>query len=285
MPEPRGPAGGTGQSPGGILSVRGLSNTYERRSYGILGRRELTPVLDDINLDIAAGEIFGLVGESGCGKTTLGRCILGLIPYRGEILIDGLRQEPGGGGGRGRGKRRREMAGKVQAVFQDPAASLNPVKRVGWILEEPLRVHRLGGGKERARRVDEVLDLVGLEGSYKTRRALELSVGQKQRVCIGCALMLRPRLIIADEAVSALDVSVGAQILNLLRELHDSLGLSILFISHNLNLVYYLCDRIAVMRRGRIVETGTAEEVYSAPQHPYTRELLAALPGEAPGPE
>jgi ABC-type oligopeptide transport system ATPase subunit len=125
--------------------------------------------------------------------------------------------------------------------------------------------------------VDEVLDLVGLDPSYKTRRARELSVGQKQRIAIGCALMLRPRLIIADEAVSALDVSVGAQILNLFRNLHASLGLSLVFISHNLNLVYYLCDRIAVMRQGRIVETGTAEEIYSAPRHPYTRELLAAI--------
>jgi ABC-type glutathione transport system ATPase component len=262
-----------------LLSVRGLSNRYESRAYGLFGKKEHKPVLDGVNLEIAPGEIFGLVGESGCGKTTLGRCILGLIDYQGEIDIDGLRQ------GRRRNRRERlEMARKVQAVFQDPAGALNPVKTVGWILEEPLRVHRLGSRREREKRVDETLDLVGLDPSCKTRKPRELSVGQKQRVCIGCALMLRPRLIIADEAVSALDVSVGAQILNLFRDLHAALGQSFLFISHNLNLVYYLCDRIAVMKEGRIVETGAAAEVYAAPKHPYTRELLAALPDTAPFP-
>jgi ABC-type glutathione transport system ATPase component len=260
--------------PRSLLSVRGLSNVYQGRSHGVFGKRERKPVLENINLEIGPGEIFGLVGESGCGKTTLGRCVLGLIDYRGEIDIDGLRQTPG---------RRRvapEMARRVQAVFQDPAAALNPVKTLGWTLEEPLRVHRLGTRREREKRVDEVLDLVGLEGTYKTRLPRELSAGQRQRAAIGCALMLRPRLIIADEAVSALDVSVGAQILNLFRELHENLGLGILFISHNLDVVYYLCRRIAVMRRGQIVETGTAEEVYSAPRHPYTRELLAAIPDQ-----
>jgi ABC-type glutathione transport system ATPase component len=255
-----------------LLSIRGVSNVYETHAYGIFGKRERKAVLDNINLEIAPGEIFGLVGESGCGKTTLGRCILGLIDYQGEIDIDGLRQ----GKGR-RGLKRTEMATRVQAVFQNPAAALNPVKRIGWLLEEPLRVHRMGTKREREKRVDEVLDLVGLDPAYKTRRVRELSVGQKQRIAIGCALILRPRLIVADEAVSSLDVSVGAQILNLFRDLHAGLGLALIFISHNLNLVYYLCDRIAVMHQGRIVELGTAEEVYSAPQHPYTRELLAAI--------
>jgi ABC-type glutathione transport system ATPase component len=248
---------------------------YETYSYGIFGKRERKPVLNNINLEIAPGEIFGLVGESGCGKTTLGRCILGLIDYEGEIDIDGLRQEKGR-----RGLKRLEMAARVQAVFQNPAAALNPVKRIGWLLEEPLRIHRMGTKQEREKRVDEVLDLVGLDPSYKIRRVRELSVGQKQRIAIGCALILRPRLIIADEAVSSLDVSVGAQILNLFQDLHAGLGLSLIFISHNLNLVYYLCSRIAVMRRGQILEMGTAEEVYSAPKHPYTRELLAAIPAE-----
>jgi ABC-type glutathione transport system ATPase component len=257
-----------------LLSVRKLSSGYITHSLGSFGRRIEKPVLHDINLEIAAAEIFGLVGESGCGKTTLGRCILGLIDYSGEIIIDGLRQ--------GREADRREMARRVQAVFQDPAASLNPAWRTGWILEEPLRINKMGTAGERRKRVDEVLELVGLDPSYKGRRVHELSVGQKQRICIGCALMLRPRLIIADEAVSSLDVSVGAQVLNLFRELHRNLGLSMLFISHNLNIVSYLCDRIAVMRDGRIVEQGKTGEIYQNPAHPYTRMLLEAVP-EAPG--
>ncbi|GHT74336.1 hypothetical protein FACS1894124_4080 [Spirochaetia bacterium] len=251
-----------------ILSIRDVSNTYITQGFGGFGRKEKKPVLDHVSLEIAGGEIFGLVGESGCGKTTLGRCVLGLIDYEGEILIDGLRQDR---------KRRKAMAKTVQAVFQDPSASLNPAKRVGWLLEEPLRQEaRPWDKRERLRRVDEVLDLIGLESAYKNRRVNELSVGQKQRIAIGCALMLRPRLIIADEPVSSLDVSVGAQILNLFRDLHENLGLALLFISHNLDLVYYLCDRIAVMYQGRIVETGTAEAVYSSPKHEYTRKLLEA---------
>jgi ABC-type glutathione transport system ATPase component len=178
-----------------LLSVRGVSNTYVSRAWGIVGKRIVKPVLDNINIEIAPGEIFGLVGESGCGKTTLGRCILGLTGYEGEIFIDGVKQDS-----RGRTVSRREMACRLQAVFQDPAASLNPVKHAGWLLEEPLRVHRLGSKQERLKRVDEILDLVGLDSSYKDRRVNELSVGQKQRICIGCALMLKPKLIIADEA-------------------------------------------------------------------------------------
>jgi ABC-type glutathione transport system ATPase component len=255
-----------------LLSVKDVSNRYTVRGGGF-GRKEIRPVLDGVNLEIRAGEIYGLVGESGCGKTTLGRCILGLIEYEGEISIDGIKQDRRGRSG---AARRREMAKKVQAVFQDPASSLNPAKKVGWLLEEPLRIHKVPGKTERERRVDEVLDLVGLGSAYKYRGVDELSVGQKQRVCIGCALMLRPKLIIADEPVSALDVSVGAQILNLFRELHERLNLSLLFISHNLDLVYYLCGSIAVMRGGRIVEQGEAEQIYATPRHEYTQKLLSA---------
>jgi oligopeptide/dipeptide ABC transporter ATP-binding protein len=145
-------------------------------------------------------------------------------------------------------------------------------------MEEPLKIHGIKKKQERDRKVDETLSLVGLDPSYKTRKVSELSGGQKQRICIGCALMLDPKLIIADEAISALDVSVGAQILNLFRDLHARLGLSLVFISHHLNVVYYLCDRIAVMYGGQIVELGTAEDIYTAPGHPYTRTLLAAIP-------
>jgi oligopeptide/dipeptide ABC transporter ATP-binding protein len=263
-------------APESPLIIRDVSNTYVTRACGGFGGKEKKPVLDRVSIELKNAGIFGLVGESGCGKTTLARSVLGLIDYEGDIFIDGLRQDR---------KRRREMARKVQAVFQDPSGSLNPARRVGWILEEPLRIHRLGTKRERTRRVDEILRMVGLDPSYKTRRVEELSVGQKQRVCIGCALMPEPKLIIADEAVSALDVSVGAQILNLLRDLHERLGLTLVFISHNLNVVYYLCDRIGVMYSGQIVEIGTAQAVYSAPAHPYTRTLLEAIPeitGEKP---
>jgi ABC-type glutathione transport system ATPase component len=243
----------------GILRVNQVSASYTSRAHGLFGKKTIKAALDSVSLEIKEGEMFGLVGPSGCGKTTLGRCILGLIDYEGEISIDGRRQ----GGGQPAVAERRERALKVQAVFQDPAAALNPVKRIGWIMEEPLVIHRRGEKAERIKRVDEMLELVGLDPSYKTRRVDELSSGQKQRINIGRALMLRPKLVIADEAVSALDVSVGAQILNLFRELHETLGMALLFISHNIDAVYYLCGRIAMMEGGRIVKTGTAEEVYA----------------------
>jgi ABC-type glutathione transport system ATPase component len=263
-----------------LLSVKNVSNRYAVRNKGGFGRKKINPVLDNVNLEIQAGEICGLVGESGCGKTTLGCCILGLIEYAGEITVNGIRQDSRGRGG---AAKRREMAKIIQAVFQDPASSLNPVKKAGWLLEEPLRIQKVMSRAEREKRVDEVLDLIGLNGAYKNRGVDELSVGQKQRIAIGCALMPRPKLIIADEPVSALDVSVGAQILNLFRDLHEQLNLSLLFISHNLDLVYYLCGKIAVMRGGRIVEQGEAEQVYSSPRHEYTRKLLPVSGEEAAG--
>ncbi|GHV66480.1 hypothetical protein AGMMS49928_01250 [Spirochaetia bacterium] len=224
-----------------LLSIRHLSSEYTSRNYGLFGKKHIKKVLHDINLDIYPGEIFGLVGESGCGKTTLARCILNLTAYQGDIFLDGKNYAS-----------RLERARLVQMVFQDPGASLNPVKKIGWLLEEPLVIHRMGTPEERAALVDETLTRVGLDPSYKKRRVTELSGGQKQRICIGRALILKPKLLIADEAVSALDVSVGAQILNLFRDLHESLGLSVLFISHNMNAVEYLCDRVAVMQDGKL---------------------------------
>ena len=223
-----------------LLSIRDVSNTYISRSLGLFGKKEIKPVLSNINMELKTGEIFGLTGKSGCGKTTLARCIMGMIDYSGEIHLS-----PASEGA--------DTKTHVQMVFQDPGASLNPAKKIGWLMEEPFVIHRIGTQDERSAKVDEMLQNVGLDSSYKTRHAHELSGGQKQRVCIARALILKPRLLIADETISSLDVSTGAQILNLFRELHKSLGLSILFISHNTGAVEYLCDTIAVMKDGRLL--------------------------------
>jgi ABC-type dipeptide/oligopeptide/nickel transport system ATPase subunit len=243
-----------------VLSIRDLSCAYISRSFGLLGKKEVKPVLKHINMDIAPGGIFGLTGESGCGKSTLARCILGLIDYEGEIVIDGQKREERGRLSR---ERRLRLARKAQMVFQDSGASLNPAKKIGALMEEPLCIHRIGSPPERERKTDEMLVRVGLDPSYKKRRVTELSGGQKQRVCVGRALLLEPKLLIADEAISSLDVSVAAQILNLFRDLHDDLGLSILFISHNTDAVEYLCDTVAVMEEGNLTMSHQEHEDFA----------------------
>ncbi|MDR2700869.1 MAG: ATP-binding cassette domain-containing protein [Spirochaetaceae bacterium] len=227
-----------------LLLIRNVSNVYISRRFGLFGKKEIKPVLNNINLELHSGEIFGLTGKSGCGKTTLARCILGIIDYEGEILLDGQRQK---------------KPPPIQMVFQETGASLNPCKNIGWLMEEPLVIHRIGNREERRRKIDKMLLSVGLDPSYKTRRVHELSGGQKQRACIARALILSPRLLIADEAISSLDVSAGAQILNLFKTLHKNLNLTILFISHNKDAVEYLCGKMAVMENGKIMMRTEAE--------------------------
>ncbi len=226
-------------------------------------------VLKNVSLSIKHNEFFGLVGESGCGKSTLSRAILGLLPFEGSIRVNGVSLSA---------HNRLSLSREVQAVFQDPLAALNPRHTIGFSMEEPLKIHKIGTKEERRILVNNMIEKVGLDKSLLSRYPSELSGGQRQRICIGSSLMLRPKLVVADEATSALDVSVGSQILNLFQQIHSEMEFSLLFISHNINVVYYLCDRIAVMFKGRIVEQGTADDICNRPLHPYTRLLMSAVP-------
>ena len=237
-----------------VLSLQGVNSGY--RSGGLLRKGSYHRVLHDINFEIRHGEILGLVGESGSGKSTLSRTILGMLePETGTVT---------------------HYTKRPQMIFQDPYSSLNPAYNVEWILEEPLRIFGKYDAAERKRRVREMLARVELPEEILTAKPAELSGGQRQRVSIAVALIQRPKFIIADEPVSALDVTIQAQILKLLRQLRDELDLSFLFISHDLNVVYQLCDRVLVMKDGRIVEQGSVDEVYDNPKEEYTKQLLAA---------
>ncbi len=238
-----------------ILEVRHLNAWYEE-GRALFGSGKKQQVLFDLSFSIARGEILGLVGESGSGKTSLCRAILGLLPdYEGEIL---------------------HRSKRPQMVFQDPFSSLNPAHTVGWILQEPLRAAGIRDPRQRQEMVAEILEKTGLDADYASRRPRELSGGQRQRVSIAAAVITRPALIIADEPVSALDVTIQAQILRLLAQLKEDYDLSYLFISHDLNVIYQICSRVLVMQHGRIVEEGPVEEIFAHPKHPYTRQLLEA---------
>ncbi len=238
------------------------------------GRKSaVVKAVDDVSFDIYRGETFGVVGESGCGKSTLGRTLIGLLkPAEGHIYLNGtdLAQM--------RGAERKQMRRKAQIIFQDPSACLNPRRTIRQILMEPFEIHQMTGKMDADARIMELLNLVGLDAYHLSRYPHELSGGQKQRIGIARALALEPDIIICDEAVSALDVSVQAQVLNLLKELKDKLGLTYFFISHNLNVVYQVSDRVGVMYLGRIVEIAAYDQLYEKRYHPYTEALLSAIP-------
>jgi ABC-type oligopeptide transport system ATPase subunit len=260
-----------------LLTVRNLTKEFESRR-GLFQKPRIVRAVDDVSFEVREGETFGLVGESGSGKSTTGRCILRLIePTSGEVVFRGrnllaLSAED-----------MRLERRNLQIVFQDPFSSLNPRLRVRQIVEEPLVIHGIGDKASRRAKVEELFGLVGLDPSHLDRFPHQFSGGQRQRIGLARALALNPSLIIADEPVSALDVSVQAQVVNLLMDLQERLKLTYLFIAHDLRLVRQICDRVAVIYRGRIVELSDAGRVFSQPRHDYTRALLSAIPLPDPG--
>jgi oligopeptide/dipeptide ABC transporter ATP-binding protein len=265
-----------------LVSVRNLKKHFPI-TEGVLLSRAIGQVkaVDGVSFDIRRGETLGLVGESGCGKTTTGRCILQLErPTGGEILFDGISLTA---------LDRKSLSGmrrRIQVIFQDPYSSLNPRMKIGDIIAEPMLVHDIERDKAaRERRVRELLSICGLPAKFADRYPHEMSGGQRQRVGIARALSLRPEFIVCDEAISALDVSIQAQIINLLEDLRDEFNLTYLFIAHDLSVVRHLCHRVAVMYLGRVVELADCDELYGNPLHPYTQALLEAVPVADPAVE
>lgn len=261
-----------------LLSVRNLTKQFPIPG-GLLGRAtSVVNAVSDVSFDIFSGETFGLVGESGCGKSTLGRCVMRLLePTAGEIFYHGkdLTQL--------KGSALRELRRKIQIIFQDPYASLNPRMTVEEIIAEPLDIHQLvESRRSRRKRVEELLDLCGLRPEVILRYPHEFSGGQRQRISIARALAVQPEFIVCDEPVSALDVSIQAQVVNLMQDLQEELGLTYLFIAHDLKVVEHISNRVGVMYLGKIVEQATSEELYQNPSHPYTQALLSAIPEPDP---
>ena len=255
-----------------LVEVTGLVKHFTRGS-GLFRRGSRVAAVEDVSFSIDEGETFGLVGESGSGKTTTGRCILRLIePTSGSVRFRGEEVLSLGSA------RLRQLRRDMQIVFQDPYSSLNPRMRARHIVEEPLIIHRQGSREERRNRVTQLFGLVGLDPAHLERYPHEFSGGQRQRIGLARALALHPSFLVLDEPVSALDVSVQAQVINLLSDLQEQLKLTYLFIAHDLRLVEQICTRVAVMYRGRIVELGPTRALFASPRHPYTRALLSAVP-------
>jgi peptide/nickel transport system ATP-binding protein len=259
-----------------LVQVRDLVKHFPV-TRGIVFRRTVDAVraVDGVSFHVRRGEALGIVGETGCGKSTTARLMMRLLdPTAGDVRFDGRDIT------RMRGAQLKAVRREMQMVFQDPYSSLNPRKTIGSIISEPFTIHGLERDRtQRKHRVQELLATVGLNPEHYNRYPHEFSGGQRQRIGVARALALRPRLLIADEPVSALDVSIQAQVLNLLREMQSRFGLALVLISHDLSVVRHMCDRVAVMYRGKIVELASNEELYASPQHPYTRELLDAMPG------
>ncbi|MFV0411933.1 MAG: ABC transporter ATP-binding protein [Oscillospiraceae bacterium] len=261
-----------------LVELENLSKSYPVKNRQNPLRKHQIKAVNNLSLSVGQGEVFGLVGESGCGKSTLGQMLAGLLPpTAGKILYKGK------SAGQMTAKEKKAMRLEIQIVLQDPYASLNPKHKIGWLVEEPLAIHTGLSAPQRKKRAAEMLETVGLDAGYLNRYPHELSGGQRQRVSIAAALMLAPLLLVADEAVSALDVSVQSQILNLLKNLKEQKKLTYLFISHDLNVVQYMSDRIGVMYLGQLVEYGSVEQVYGNARHPYTRALLSAVPSVGGG--
>lgn len=265
-----------------LLSVKGLSKHFSITSNGFF-KKEVTVVRasDGVSFDLMPGETLGLVGESGCGKTTTGRAILrALEPTAGEVHFNSdsgtvdLAKLPE--------RDLKSLRPQMQMIFQDPFSSLNPRMTVGAIVREPLDIHGVGDKTEREEKVVHMLERVGLKPEHKSRYPHAFSGGQRQRIGIARALIMNPKLVVCDEAVSALDVSVQAQVINLLEDLQKELGLTYIFIAHDLSVVKHICDRIAVMYAGRIVELAKTEQLFENPMHPYTKALLSAVPNPDP---
>jgi oligopeptide/dipeptide ABC transporter ATP-binding protein len=257
-----------------LIKVRSARKLFPVKSESLFRPTDdYVHAVDDVDVDVFPGETLGLVGETGCGKSTLARCITrlhdltsGTIEFDGRDITSLSRKEM------------RPVRREIQMIFQDPYGSLNPRRRVGSIIGDPFAIHNLASGRERRKRVQELMERVGLNPEHYNRFPAEFSGGQRQRIGVARALALRPKVLVCDEPVSALDVSIQAQVLNLLVDLQDDFGLTYLFISHDLSVVRHVSDRIAVMYLGKIVETAPAEELFELPRHPYTRALLSALP-------